>query len=786
MLCGLVPMLLLCAITAWNNSSSFSRIEAAARHDLQRTSQQKLEALRDSKKQEISSYFSTIAEQVKTFSQNRMIVDAMRVLPEQFAGFSEQRGLGDITDQLRNDLRTYYDNEFASEYKSQNSGKSIDVNSLLRGLDDNAIALQHAYIRANRNPLGQKHMLDSLDTESAYNTTHATIHPVVRSYLESFGYYDIFLVDDKTGNIVYSVFKELDYATSLLSGPYAQTNFARAFNQARSAASPDETFIVDFEQYSPSYEAPASFIASPIFDGNEKVGVAVFQMPLDRISQVLAQRSGLGETGETYLVGADNLLRSDTHLHPEDFSVVASFRNPEKSRIDTEAVKLALTGTAGVVESTSYNGEHTVCAYAPLEMLGMKWAILAEQQASEAYRAATEIGNIAGSASSQAMFWNIGVCLLTSIAIGVVAFLLARTIMKPLQETIAMLKDIAEGEADLTKRLDESRPDEFGQLARWFNTFANRLQGIIQEFTVNSQTLNGSSSELSTVASTLADGAMEATGQSSTVAAAAEEMSVNMNNIATSTSEVSQNIQSVARSIDELTTSIDDVAKNAEKSAAVAGEAAGLATISNEKVAALGGAANEIGKVIEVIQDIAEQTNLLALNATIEAARAGEAGKGFAVVATEVKELAKQTAAATDDIRQRIEGIQGSTGEAVCAIREISNVINNVNDVAGTIASAVEQQSKTTQTISRNIAQTASAAEMVANGVNESAAASQEITRSIAKVDTVLQQTSDGAQRSKSAGEEFSSLAGKMASLVCQFKTAEEARDAGHSDSMAV
>ncbi len=159
------------------------------------------------------------------------------------------------------------------------------------------------------------------------------------------------------------------------------------------------------------------------------------------------------------------------------------------------------------------------------------------------------------------------------------------------------------------------------------------------------------------------------------------------------------------------------------------------------------------------------------MNATIEAARAGDSGKGFAVVATEVKELAKQTASATDDIRKRIEGIQNSTGEAVNAIVEISDVINNVNDVSMTIAAAVEQQSVTTKRISETVSQTAVVAESVAGGVNRSAEASKEITQSISKVDSVLQQTVDGATKSRESGKEFSKLAHEMQTLVGQFKT---------------
>lgn len=192
--------------------------------------------------------------------------------------------------------------------------------------------------------------------------------------------------------------------------------------------------------------------------------------------------------------------------------------------------------------------------------------------------------------------------------------------------------------------------------------------------------------------------------------------------------------------------------------------------MSNEKIGQLGTAADQIGKVIEVIQDIAEQTNLLALNATIEAARAGRAGKGFAVVATEVKELAKQTAIATEDIRKRIEGIQSTTGDTVKAIGQISEVIHRVNEVSRTIASAVEEQSITTKEIAQNMAQTSSAAMLVSKGVTETASASQEITRNLVGVDQAAKQSAQGAAQTQVAGRELAELAGQLQTMVSQFR----------------
>ncbi|MBN1851368.1 MAG: methyl-accepting chemotaxis protein [Pirellulales bacterium] len=367
--------------------------------------------------------------------------------------------------------------------------------------------------------------------------------------------------------------------------------------------------------------------------------------------------------------------------------------------------------------------------------------------------------------------------LWSTVAAGVMAIIVAavtvyfsKSISKPLVALADGLQDIAQGDGDLTKRLEVTTKDEIGEVAKWFNIFVEKLQGIIRELADNARTLAGSSTELSATATQLASGAEETTHQSATVASAAEEMSTNMNNMAAATEQMTANVKTVASATEEMTTSIAEIAKNAEQASSVAASAATMAASSNETIGQLGTAADEIGKVIVVIQDIAEQTNLLALNATIEAARAGDAGKGFAVVATEVKELAKQTAEATEDIRARIEGIQKSSGEAVDSIAKISDVIQQVNEISHTIASAVEEQSATTREIALNVAQTSSAADMVSASVTQSASASKEITETIVGVDQAAKQTAQGAAQTQTAGVELSRLSEKLQSLVGQFQ----------------
>jgi len=346
----------------------------------------KLSAVRQIKRAAIERYFQTINNQIITFSQDRMVVDAMRQYRTSFRSFRKDNNLsGADVNRMRRELLTYYSDEFSDEYRKQNDGQIPDVETYFQMLDDDSIALQYYYIRANKNPLGSKHQMDRADDSSRYSKLHGEVHPIIRDYLEKFGYYDIFLVDSDTGDIVYTVFKELDFSTSLMDGPNADTNFAEAFRRANAADNKDAVVLVDYESYLPSYEAPASFIASPIFDGDKKIGIAMFQMPIDRLNTIMNERAGLGDTGETYLVGPDGLMRSDSYLDPVNHSVITSFRHPEKGKVETEAAAAALSGKTGTDVIIDYNGNPVLSAYAPVDIGGITWGLLAEIDVAEAF-----------------------------------------------------------------------------------------------------------------------------------------------------------------------------------------------------------------------------------------------------------------------------------------------------------------------------------------------------------------------------------------------------------------
>lgn len=363
---------------------------------------------------------------------------------------------------------------------------------------------------------------------------------------------------------------------------------------------------------------------------------------------------------------------------------------------------------------------------------------------------------------------------ITLLVTGGVSWLMVHQLISPLRRTTRALQEIAEGDGDLSRELPENGRDEIAELGRAFNHFVQRIRGTVVRIRDISHSLSAASDGLSGNATELAVGVQQTTAQSTTIGAAAEEMSANMASMANYSHEIFANVQGVSTAIGQVTATINDIARNSDHAAHVAGDAAELAAAGNECIGNLGEAAQEIGRVIEVIQDIAEQTNLLALNATIEAARAGEAGKGFAVVATEVKELARQTASATDDIRSRIEAIQSTACRAVQSIEGITNVIRQVKDVSCAIAAAVEEQSHMVQQISEKITSTSTAVGTVAQGVSESASATREITQNLSGMDQVISQSSTTASATRTSSTELADMAAQLQSLVSQFRVRQE------------
>lgn len=470
-------------------------------------------------------------------------------------------------------------------------------------------------------------------------------------------------------------------------------------------------------------------------------------------------------------------------------------------------------------------------------------------------RAETE----AQTALASARTTSLVVSLLTLAGIGVffvvgLTFCLNRFVRRPLGQVIAGLRDLAAGEGDLRKRLEAGTDDELGELATLFNGFMEKLQGMIGNVAGNVNRLNTAAGELSGAADEIAAQATrmgeqsqrastEAEGASQSirsVAVAAEEVSAqvgqvaqasggasanleevdeatkavahNLNGVASAAEQMSASVASVATAIEEMYASLNEVAKGAGRGANLSRSAASSTDQTSAIVGSLAASAKEIGEVVDLIKGIAGQTNLLALNATIEAAGAGEAGKGFAVVANEVKELARQTAKAIDDIRRKVEGMQTNTAAAVQAIQTIVGSITEINEIMTTFATAVEEQTATTNEISRSVSEAAAAANNVSRNVQEAAAAAaatadnladaaqagkqvtgnvdevakaaigiaadaaaaaeytENASRHVASVHETVRAAVQGATRVHGSAEELADLAGQLDGVVKQFR----------------
>ncbi|MBU1193662.1 MAG: methyl-accepting chemotaxis protein [Proteobacteria bacterium] len=361
--------------------------------------------------------------------------------------------------------------------------------------------------------------------------------------------------------------------------------------------------------------------------------------------------------------------------------------------------------------------------------------------------------------------------LTIGIILGIfIAFFIGRGITLPLNAAVDGLKDIAQGEGDLTTRLEIRTRDELGQLCENFNTFMEKMQKIIRDIAGNTQQLDNSTAQFLIVSQKMSEGSQVISESSTAVAAAAEEMSSNLTSVAAAAEQSSTNIAMVSAAAEQMTSTINEIAQNTGKTRESSNHAVTRTKNASENINTLSISAQKIGRVVETINDISEQTNLLALNATIEAARAGEAGKGFAVVANEIKELARQTAEATLDIKEKIKSIQNSTQGTVAEIEEVVIAINNVNEMIDTVSAAVEEQSVTTKEIASNVTQAAQGIQEVTENVAQSSSVSAEIAKDIAQLNQVSLGMSENSSRVDSGTEELGRLAQALKQTVGQFR----------------
>ncbi len=675
------------------------------------------------------------------------------------------------------------------------------------------------------------------------------------AYTEKYGYFDLFLINER-GDVFYSVAKEADYGTNMVDGEYSSSNLG---DLTREVLDTHSFGFADFEPYAPSNGAPAAFIAEPLVHNGEVELIVALQLPLEGINSIMIVREGMGETGESYLVGPDNLMRSDSYLDQENRTVAASFAGTvQENGVDSTATKKALTGEEGQEVITDYTGGEVLSSFGPVNVYGTTWALMSEIDQAEVRAPANQIRNL--------IFVTAAIAAAAVAAIG---FFVATSIANPIGIITQGAESLSIGDAelaDMDHRAIEQiniREDELGEIGRAFNRLIvyfqemaeaaqmladgdltaeiepksnkdvlgkafrqmiDNLRELIGQLTDSANAVGAASNQLSaaagqagqateqiaTTVQQIANGAQEQTESTTRTAESVDQMARAIDGVAKGGQEQAEAVGKAADVTAQISKVIQDVAEAAQQGAGVSAQAADTARkgsetvesnlqamgviknqvdFSAEKVAEMGQRSEEIGVIVETIDDIASQTNLLALNAAIEAARAGEHGEGFAVVADEVRKLAEESTAATSEIANLIKNIQETVAEAVKAMEssatEVDHGVEGANEAGQalreilTAAEEVNQQVENIAAASEELS--ASADELVSSNdavsavVEENTAATEEMSANSSEVTEAIETITSISEENSAAVEEVSASAEEMNAQV------EEVTASAHS-----
>lgn len=808
---GLLPMTIL-SVVLLNRYTESLEVQVS----------QNLASVREDRVHGVETYLEGASKQLLEFASDASTVEALREMSQAFAKLPEEKGLSQTElSGMRKELSAYYGGEFSSQFAEKNGRKVEGLETLIESLSDASVYAQHSYIYSNRYGDSKRLLLESVGDGTSYDKVHQQVHASIRSYVDILGFYDAFLVEPKEGMVIYSVHKEIDFGTSLLSGSFAKSGIGDAFRAALSSRGANGPVLVDYAKYRPSFDEPAGFIAHPVFDRTKVlVGVAIFQLPLDQITRRMSMAPGIGEFGDAFVVGPDGFMRTDS-LRVSKFNAIDSVRNAIPVQI--EAVKEGLQGKSGVIESTGLAGQPVLTAFGPMKFGDVTYAVVAETALEDALLPATNARHVAlvFTLVSGLVTLLLAFSLATAIAKVVGASEVRRQKIAEFQETeISRLSDtlvkMGNGDFRATYEVSEVDDSDLSSTRAGFINISNAIGSTLADFQSSimaireradvmvdaSECLIGLAEQLelgnentAVQSASVASSTAQMSTNVDSVAAAAEEMSINVGAVSESASEMTKKMNKAAKAIQRLSVSIGDVAKRADSGFSVATAAAEKSVVANSVMDSLGRAATEIGKVTKVIKKIAEKTNLLALNATIEAASAGDAGKGFAVVAYEIKELANQCSTAAEDITERIVGVQRNTSEAVDVITAMGDIISTLSSASRTIASSARGQRESVIEISGGIVEvehgverTASAIAEIVHGANDVSRNAGELASGASSVSAAISQVNGlahiGGDAAKQVGDAARSMRTEVQELVervAHFRVDDAAREPSES-----
>jgi methyl-accepting chemotaxis protein len=648
-----------------------------------------LDAVKESKKEHIMDFFSSIENLLRSRTADSATVQSMWALDESFQELEE---IDVSKEAIKAALIKHYNNEYINKINFDIKGakpKKSTEDYLPKSFS--AQIAQYLYIVENEHKVGEKDkLIMSKKFKEEYSTNHVQIHPVYKQILDNYGLYDIFIVN-ASGDVVYSVYKEKDFGTNLLTGVYSDSGLAQAFKKASKTPKGGVAFA-DFKPYEPSYNQPSIFLASPLHFRDDFEGAVIFQLPKDKLNSVMNfkgdfEKAGLGKTGKANLISLDGNMKNDSRFIKDmsDPAVKVAGTTVSIVKINSKSLDAIKQGENGSWIIEDHRGVKVLSSFAPIKVFGESWGIIVDIDESEVLENVKETRNVIVGISLGILV----VLLLISI------FLTQKALISKLDTLQEASYNLAKGEGDLTSQITVPKGDEVSEIAQNINAFIDKVRVTVSE-------AKTSSSQNTDISQTLSD-------TSSSMKAKAQEESELVNKVSIEGKDL-QNI--LTASIEQAKITKEDINSAGNILKGANQQIVHLATEIQQraedelelshKLEQLSADATQVKDVLTVISDIADQTNLLALNAAIEAARAGEHGRGFAVVADEVRKLAERTQKSLSEINATISVIVQSV---IDASDNISRNAKAIEKLSGDASNTENEINTSMESIDRSIIQ---------------------------------------------------------------------------------